>query len=163
MKLLLTVNRTSVIVDDNRYELLVGLGPWYLYNNYAGLANGELMHNIILPHPDHLCVDHIDRNTLNNQYANLRLVTRSQNHFNRPAPKSNTSKYKGVAYHKKNNKWVAQIRLKGKLIYLGSFLTAELAALAYNKAAVEMVGACAFLNLIDTNWALDKQSKVGDI
>lgn len=44
------------------------------------------MHHEVCPRREGLEVDHIDRCGLNNQRENLRLVTRSQNRINRPAP-----------------------------------------------------------------------------
>lgn len=45
-----------------------------------------------------------------------------------------TSRYKGVYFHKKSNKWRAQIQYKGKQKYLGSFQTELEAHNAYQKA-----------------------------
>jgi len=42
-----------------------------------------------------------------------------------------TSKYKGVSWHKENEKWVAGISIKGKKIHLGSFSTELEASEAY--------------------------------
>jgi hypothetical protein len=72
------------------------------------------------------CIDHIDRNPLNNNIENLREVTRHENTFNKNA--------KG--YYKVGNKFRAQIRLNGKLIHLGYFDTEQEAAQAYLNAKI---------------------------
>jgi hypothetical protein len=72
------------------------------------------------------CIDHIDRNRLNNNINNLREVTTHENHFNRNA--------KG--YYKQGNKFEARIMLNGKTIHLGLFETKELANQAYLDAKI---------------------------
>ena len=69
-------------------------------------------------------IDHIDRNKLNNNMNNLRIVTNQQNLFNQTA--------KG--YHKNGKKFQAQISINGKNINLGMFDTKEEAHQAYLQA-----------------------------
>lgn len=106
------------------------------------------MHQLILVSPSkEFFPDHIDGNGLNNQRINLRLVTRSQNQWNRSKTDSTvTSQYKGVYYAKDRQKWRAQINANGKRTLLGHFKTEVGAARAYNKAAVELHGEFAKLN-----------------
>lgn len=110
------------------------------------------IHRVILGVSDkNLCVDHINRNTLDNRRSNLRICTYSQNSMNRkPVGKS---KYLGVSFAKKrksNGKEYfyicANIRVSGKLKYLGSFKTEEDAALAYDEAAKLYNKEFAYLN-----------------
>lgn len=70
-----------------------------------------------------LQVDHIDRNKLNNNVDNLRMVTSSENHFNTDA--------KGYYYNKDKKKYVARIVAYGEFIYLGMHNTKEEARKAY--------------------------------
>lgn len=49
-----------------------------------------------------------------------------------------TSKYKGVCWHKKQNKWMSRILINKKRIFLGYFETAEQANEAYQKKLVEI-------------------------
>ena len=53
-----------------------------------------------------LCVDHIDRNKLNNDISNLRWATHSENNNNKGMYKSNKSGHKNISYDKLKNKWV---------------------------------------------------------
>jgi hypothetical protein len=73
-----------------------------------------------------LYVDHIDRNSLNNNVNNLRLVSPQVNQFNTDA--------KGYYLHSSSRKFIGQIRVNGKAIYLGMFDTAIEAREAYLKA-----------------------------
>lgn len=91
-------------------------------------------------------VDHKNHNTLDNRRENLRLTVGGQNRANSTTSKNNTSGYKGVTWSKKDNRWKAQIKVNYKNKNLGSYLTAEDAAIAYNKAAVENFGEFALLN-----------------
>jgi hypothetical protein len=68
-------------------------------------------------------IDHKDTNKKNNEYSNLRRITKQQNEFNTNA--------RGTYFDKSRNKWRAQIRLNGKNIYLGRFVLEEDAHQAY--------------------------------
>jgi hypothetical protein len=85
-------------------------------------------------------IDHINQNKSDNRIENLRLATRSQNKSNGKKYKNNTSRFKGVCWHKRNKKWVAQIKYNNKKIYLGYFATPELAREAYVAAAEKLHG-----------------------
>lgn len=95
---------------------------------------------------DGLQVDHIDRSGLNNQQANLRVATRSQNNANAGLRKDNTSGFKGVFWHRHTRTWQAQIRVSGRHISLGRFDDPREAARAYNDAAVKHFGEFSCLN-----------------
>ena len=94
------------------------------------------MHREIIDLPDHLVVDHINHNGLDNRKANLRPATRMQNSYNRIYfRKSKLSKYTGVSWHKQKKKWFAQIRYNGQRKFLGYFKDEIHAAKAYDEAA----------------------------
>lgn len=59
-------------------------------------------------------IDHIDRNKTNNKPSNLRSVTKSQNAMN-------MSGVTGVFFCNRSKKWIANIMLNYKKIYLGTF------------------------------------------
>ncbi len=103
------------------------------------------MHRMIMGEPKGMFVDHIDGNSQNNRRSNLRICTPAQNLQNQ-RPKGGTSRYKGVYFHKKDNKWMAKIGFNGKNTYLGLFEDEILAARAYDKKAKELFGEFAYLN-----------------
>jgi hypothetical protein len=85
-------------------------------------------------------IDHINGDKLDNRIANLRLADKSQNGANRGKQKDNTSGFKGVYWHKQNQGYAAEIRIKNKKHYLGIFDTAIAAHFAYRLAAVQCFG-----------------------
>ena len=132
----------------------MAMGKWCYDKGYAArtltLAFGKrkviYMHRLIARTPDGLDTDHIDRSGLNNQRANLRHCTESQNQYNTSVPNNNTSGFKGVTWHRARQKWQAQIQANGEHIHLGLFKTAEAAAHAYDKAALRLHGNFANIN-----------------
>ena len=77
-------------------------------------------------------VDHVNGVRDDNRLVNLREATDSENGQNRQkAQANNRSRLLGVYWNKRNERWVAQIALNGKLRYLGLFDTAEDAHAAY--------------------------------
>ena len=89
--------------------------------------------------PEHL-IDHIDLNKGNNAASNLRKAEPFQNNGNVASRKDCHSKYKGVTKkYSANFPWRARgfVTTEGvkKSVYLGSFLTEEEAAKAYNEWA----------------------------
>lgn len=56
-------------------------------------------------------IDHINGTRNDNRFANLRDATGSQNQANRGANKNSKSGHKGVRFHQKSGKWVAEIQI----------------------------------------------------
>lgn len=150
------------IVDDEDYPTLVKKRWWYHFGNTTkdnGYAFSKVdgnpyknitMHRFIVQPPIGFIVDHVNGNHLDNRRSNLRICNFRQNQQNKKISKSNKSGYKGVVFEKRSNKnpWVAYIRIDNKGINLGCFATRELAALAYNNAAIKYFGDFAQLNVI---------------
>jgi hypothetical protein len=95
-------------------------------------------------------IDHKNGNGLDNRKENLRMASTAENARNLNKKSSNnTSGYRGVSFSKrhKNKPWMGRIKFNGKLIHLGYFFTAEEAAKAFDKKAVELFGEfCGRLN-----------------
>jgi len=72
-------------------------------------------------------IDHIDCNTDNLKWNNLREATQIQNCHNKSVSRLNTSGYKGVKWHKGSQKWCGVIGYKNRRIFVGNFDTKEAA------------------------------------
>lgn len=143
----------EAIVDDEDYERL-SIFNWCI-NLYKGRPSFIFTHvkrvrkialtNMIMNRHG-IMFDHIDRNPLNNQKSNLREATSQLNSFNTSKQLNTSSKYKGVCRFKGSKIWVAYIMCNGERIHLGSFLTEEAAAKAYDAKAIELFKQFANLN-----------------
>lgn len=134
MKKIRLSNNKYALVDDIDFEKL-NVFKWYAHkgwgtNFYAvrnlRLPNGKRkiirMHNVIFGDlPKNKTVDHIDRDSLNNQRNNLRACTKSQNAQNVGIRVDNTSGCKGVSWDRNCKKWRVQISINKKQTYLGVF------------------------------------------
>ena len=92
-----------------------------------------------------MMIDHADGDGLNNQKYNLRVATRGQNVANSIRTIPNKAGFRGIF---KNGGGFA-VRVRGSTNqrrYIGTYQTAEEAARAYDKAAMEEFGEFATLN-----------------
>ena len=69
-------------------------------------------------------IDHINRDRLDDRISNLRDVSNLENNRNKKY-KPSSSGVTGVLWYKRNSKWVAKIRVEGKLLHLGYFYNLE--------------------------------------
>ena len=147
------------LVDDEDYDLIMQWKWWnkegYAIRETEINKHGErrkrkrfYMHRLINKTPDGMEVDHINGDKLDNRKENLRTCTRHQNIINRCSFKGASSKFKGVLWNVKLNKWRARIRLNKKDFHLGYFVHEKDAARAYNDAAIIYHGDFARLNQI---------------
>ena len=98
------------------------------------------------------CVDHVDRNRVNNNINNLRWVTHQQNNMNSTKSTNNkSSQYRGVCWDKRGKKWESKINLNHTKIFIGYFADEKDAARAYNNKAIELCEEYANLNEISDN------------
>lgn len=83
-----------------------------------------------VPNRHVIVVDHINNNRTDNRLENLQLITQREN-----VSKNNkgTSKYVGVYWSKKSNKWRSVITINNKRKHLGLFEKEEDAHIAYQK------------------------------
>lgn len=83
-------------------------------------------------------VDHINGDSLDNRWSNLREVSHTTNMKNQRRRKEGVgSGVMGVRWHKKANKWVAGIHHKGKNVHLGLFVDFDEAVKARKEAEMK--------------------------
>ena len=143
-------------IESNDWEIVKN-HKWHYHKGYAStkitLPNGKqttcYMHRVILGLTDpKIQADHINHDGLDNTRINLRSCTQQQNNMNKSSRKNSTSKYKGVSWNKRDNKWQSHIRFNNKTIHLGYYTNEQEAAKAYNLKAKELFGEFANLNII---------------
>lgn len=108
------------------------------------------MHQFILGMPDAVMIDHADHDGLNNRRSNLRLTDASGNAANARFVGSKCG-YRGVYFRKRSGRYVAYTGHEQQ--WIGTFDTAEEAARAYDRAAIEWYGEFATLNFPDESLA----------
>ncbi len=136
MKILKSISGKEAIIDAKYFEFLSQF-PWdahprgYFMCSSSGTWNGwELQHKLLhhfiiklLGHkvPKGKIIDHVDKDTFNNQRLNLRIITQQGNCCNAKMRINNTSGISGVHWDKVRHKWVASIKISDKNIFLGRF------------------------------------------
>ena len=73
-----------------------------LFNESSPKGTTKTIHRLVgeafIPNPDNKpCIDHIDRNSTNNNVSNLRWATYSENNLNRRVQTNNSSGYKNIS------------------------------------------------------------------
>lgn len=145
-----TTNGTFLISESDSWVL--DLCTWSLTYARRRLSNGDhsdkryyiygkiegkkvMLHTRLLNPGQGFVCDHINGDGTDNRRENIRVCTKQQNSMNRKS----MSGYKGVRYDRKTGMWNANIGL-------GTFDTAEQAALAYDRIAKQVQGEYAKLN-----------------
>jgi hypothetical protein len=128
-----------------KYNWHVNVNGNTIYATRKERGKSVMMHRVIMDAPDHLSVDHIDHNGLNNRRSNLRLCTHAQNACNKLS-RYGASRFKGVYWNKIRKKWVVTIQHNNKIYHIGYFEDQIAAAKAYDKKAAELHGEFACLN-----------------
>lgn len=135
MKILMLPSGHKTFLDDEDYRKYKHLA-WRMAGNYVAVtvvSNGKrrnvYLHRLITNAPEGFCVDHINRDPLDNRKKNLRICTPSENSMNKQGW-SNT----GVKGIHKTEKGVYLARYKGK--HLGTFYDLDSARMAYNEKAI---------------------------
>ena len=115
------------------------LGYFYVNLTKNGIGVKFRIHKLVAVHfLNHIpckydvVVNHKDFNRENNHVDNLELISARENTNQKHL--TSVSKYVGVVWHKKNNKWQSQIVINGKRKYLGQFVNEYNAYLAYQNA-----------------------------
>ena len=159
MKKIKLTQEKFALVDDEDYEYLNQWkwcaafikGGWYASRKETVGFKQEkniFMHIIIMKTKEGEMVDHKDHNGLNCQKNNMRVCNSMQNSWNRKNKQNSYSKFKGVGWYSKTNKWVCRITVHKKTIHLGYFCSEIKAALVYDKAAQKHFGEFAYLNVV---------------
>lgn len=84
-------------------------------------------------------IDHINGDSTDNRWSNLRVCDTSQNLSNKRVQRNNKLGIKGV-HRLKNGKYRARVNFRGYYVNVGCFSTPEAAKDAYDKAAKELQG-----------------------
>jgi hypothetical protein len=85
-------------------------------------------------------LDHRDLDQTNNRIRNLRESTQGQNCCNVKIRRHCRSGIKGAHWHGQSGRWMAQIRVDNKRIYLGIFATPQEAGAVYAVASAKYHG-----------------------
>lgn len=109
---------------DSKGYLIVGANPVRAHRLIWFMHHGEV--------PDEMCVDHINRNRLDNRIENLRLATLTQNGINKPFRGNDT----GIRNVRRTpaGKYAVNIRINKRLTYFGVYEDLELAELVAEEA-----------------------------
>lgn len=155
-------NGSYAYVDAADYEWLSRWAWSVVGGGYAARNdNGKtvLMHRQIMKPRKGKFVDHKDGNRANNCRSNLRVCTRKENMRNLRKQNGSVSRFKGVTYCKRMDKWFARCWYERGDHYLGSFDDEAEAARAYDRRAVEALGDFARLNF-PREWPPDRKAEV---
>lgn len=134
------------LVDRTDEQLVCGL------RFYANLTHGHRwlircklgqIHHVIMGEK---YGDHRNGNPLDNRRSNLRPATASQNNMNRRKRRDTASPFKGVWFDRRKGGWYGCINVNGKKLYSNVCRSAEEAAYAYDKLAVQYFGEFARTN-----------------
>ena len=138
----------ATIVDDEDFEAVSahrwfakrGRDTSYAVRNVRGLVGSptkEYVHQVVLsrmlgrPLAKDEDTDHVNGDGLDNRRENLRPATAAQNGLNCRRHSANpSSKYLGVHWDERLQRWLTQIRVAGKNTYLGIYRSETEAALA---------------------------------
>src|ERR1700758_4735832 len=127
----------STLVDDEDYAWLSQFTWWplvsgrifqkkriYVRNEKLGFMHRAILMRYALKNRGYIDpekdTDHIDRNGLNNQKSNLRLVSRTENNHNSNQNQNNKSGVKGVSFDRSTKRWQACASVNNKTVKLYS-------------------------------------------
>jgi hypothetical protein len=117
------------------------------------------LHRLIMNAPDGYVVDHISGDTTDNRRCNLRICKDRENSMNRKNRKNSLSPYKGVYFHIRDKRYIAQLCIDGEYVWIGYFTTEKDAALAYDCYARIHFGEYAKLNFPDEQMDAEEVEK----
>lgn len=122
-------NATTIVDDDfilpDGFSLVLHTEGYARAHRYAGIVDGrtkqekKYLHRMIIDVPPGMDIDHINMNRLDNRRCNLRACSRSENMAN--------NRKRGITKSPTPGKWIAQVTVNYKNIYLGTHDTEALA------------------------------------
>lgn len=142
------------LVDNADFVALSQHNWWLSERGYAktevvvdGARQNCMMHRLVTDCPAHLDPHHLNGVRLDNRRSNLIVGTHQINMqgFRKKAP-GKSSRFRGVYWDKRGQRWVAKITINDRPIRVGSFRSELAAAAAYNDKALELFGNHAGLN-----------------
>ena len=166
MALLKLINGKCSLVDDDLIDEL-SLFNWRILDWKGYVVRTDRIHGKwttillsrqIMGFPLCLQVDHINGDKLDNRRCNLRMVTNRQNQMNRKPRRCSRTGLKGVTYA--SGKYLARIVADNVRIRIGLYATAEEAAIAYDKKALECYGEYARTNFLKRGLVSDRQMRL---
>lgn len=146
MKVIKLTQGKKAFVDDGMHGLLSQYKwyartdgvRWYATRMIPSLTDKKRdnlqMHHLVVGYPmEGFKPDHINGNGLDNRKDNLRIVSNRINCLNNSKMRSGkkTSRYPGVSWDKRRNKWIAQAYINGLHRNLGRYQNEEDAFSAY--------------------------------
>lgn len=109
--------------NDSGYGLFHAHGKRWRAHRYSWtMANGAI--------PEGMFIDHICRNRACVNPGHLRFASVKQNSENTTSRTGALSRYRGVTFDKKRNKWIAQVHHSLRNVYGGAFDSEEEAGIA---------------------------------
>lgn len=139
----------NVLVSDEDWHKISKISLSINNSGYVFMGIGGVLHRYIMNAKDGDIVDHINHKKYDNRRENLRIVSSHINNHNKTKMTNTSSKYFGVAFHKRDQIYQSYISHNHKRHYLGYFKNEIDAANMYNKKAIELYGKHANLNIIE--------------
>lgn len=145
MKEILLTRGFVALVDDEDYESLSRF-KWYAHPGGRSVwyaARGS-KNRVLFMHTQLLVAKgamHLDGNGLNNQRHNLKKGSQAKNLQGVCTKrKGSSSRFRGVSFRSDISKWRAYLRVNGRQITVGFFLSEKKAAKARDRVAVKYWG-----------------------
>ncbi|EOA9895939.1 AP2 domain-containing protein [Staphylococcus aureus] len=133
----------EIFVDDEDFER-VNQHIWHKSFN----GNHRMIMNNDSKHLNTFILQKSFQMIKNNDFTRKNLTTDGNRVRWQKARCNSSSKYKGVSWDKKSNKWYAKIRIGGKLRSLGRYDDEDKAAMAYNNAVNKYWDGHGYQNII---------------